>query len=84
MLGIRGDEAADRAGKEAHDKEPTDDLIPFSDLKSLTAQYSHHVWQKEWDEAVIVSSKRHNILPKLSDKLVSFCKAKKEDTVLNR
>ena len=36
---IRGNEAADRAAKEALQKEPIDDLMPFSDLKSLTAKY---------------------------------------------
>ena len=34
--GIRGNEAADRAAKEALGKEPTDDLMPSSDLKPLT------------------------------------------------
>ena len=29
----------------------------------------HQVWQIEWDEAVIVSTKLHEILSKLSDKL---------------
>ena len=42
--------------KEAVDKEPTDDLMSFSELKSLTAKYIHRIWQKEWDEAVIVSN----------------------------
>ena len=32
-VGIRGNEAADRAAKEALDKKPTADLMPFSDLK---------------------------------------------------
>ena len=73
--GNRGHEAADRAAKEALDEEPANDLMPFSDLKPLTAKYVHHVLQKEWDEAVIVSSKLHEILPKLLDKLVSFCAA---------
>ena len=35
-VGIRGNEAADRPAKEALEKEPTDDLMPFSDLKLLT------------------------------------------------
>ena len=60
----------------------TDDLVPFSDLSPLTAKYIHRVWQREWDEAVIVSNKLHEILPKLSDKLLC-CKTRKEDTVLN-
>ena len=32
---IRGNEAADRAAKEALHKEPTNDRMPFSDLKRL-------------------------------------------------
>ena len=50
----------------------------------MTAKYVHQVWQKEWDETVMVSSKLHESLPKLPDKLLSFCKTRKEDTVLNR
>ena len=77
-VGFRGNEAADRTAKEALDKEPTDDLMPFSDLKPLTAKYIHQVWQKEWVEVVIVSNKPHEILPMLSDELLSFCKTGKE------
>ena len=40
-VGIHGNEAADRTAKEALDKEPTDDLMLFSDLKPLTARYVH-------------------------------------------
>ena len=79
-VGFWGNEAADSAAKEAHDKEATDDLMPFLDLKPLTAKYIHQVWQKEWDEAVIVSNKLHEILGKISDKLLSFCKTRKEDS----
>ena len=46
-VGIRGNEAADRATKEALGKEPIDDLMPFSDLKPLTAKYMHQVWPKK-------------------------------------
>ena len=83
-MGIRGNEAADRAAKEALEKEPIHNLLTFSDLKPLTAKYIHQVWQKEWDEAIIVYNKLHNILPKLSDKLLTFCNTRKKDMVLNR
>ena len=67
-------EAADRGAKEALEKEPTVDLMPFSDLKikPSTAKCVNHVWSKEWDEAVIVSNKLHEILLKLSYKLLSL------------
>ena len=32
----------------------------------------------------MVSNKFHEVLPKLSDKLLSFCNTRKENTVLNR
>ena len=46
-VGIWVNEAADRAAKEVLDKEPTGDLMPFSDLKPSAAKYIHLVWQKE-------------------------------------
>ena len=58
--------------------------MPFSDLKPLTEKYVYQVWQKEWDETVLVSNKFHEILPKLPDKLLSFCNTREKDTVLNR
>ena len=71
-VGIQGNEAADRAAKEALDVKPTADLMPFSDLKPLTAKYVYQVWQEEWDETGLVSNNCHGILPKLADKLLSF------------
>ena len=57
--------------------------MPFSDLKPLTAKYVYQICQKDWDEIVLVCNKFHEILPKLPDKLLSFCNTRKEDTVLN-
>ena len=42
--GIRGNEAADRAAKEALGKEPTDDLMTFSDLKPFSDKHIDQVW----------------------------------------
>ena len=58
--------------------------MPFSDLKLLTAKYVYQVWQKEWNETVLVSNKFNEILPKLPNKLSSFCNTRKENTILNR
>ena len=58
--------------------------MPFSELKPLTVEYVYQIWQKEWDETVLVSNKFHEILPKLPDTLLSSCDTRKEDTVLNR
>ena len=58
--------------------------MSFSDLKPLTAECVYQIWQKEWDETVLVSDTFHEILPKLPDTLLFFCNTKKEDTVLNR
>ena len=66
------------------DKKLTADLMPFSDLKPLTAKYVYQIWQKEWDETALVSNKFHEILPKLLHKLLSLRNTRKEDTVLNR
>ena len=46
-LGIGGNEAASRAAKEAVDKKPTADLMPFSDVKPLTDKYVYQIWVKE-------------------------------------
>ena len=62
----------------------TADLMPFSDLKPFTAKYVYQIWQKEWDETVLVSNKFHEILWKLPDKLLSFRNTRKENTVLNK
>ena len=59
-------------------------IVAFSDVKPFTAKYVYQIWQKQWDETVLVSNKFHEILPKLPDKLLSLCNTWKENTVLNR
>ena len=45
--GIQGNEVADRTAKAALEKEPTVDVMPFSDLTPLTAKHLYQVWQKK-------------------------------------
>ena len=79
-VGFWGNETADKNAEEPLNKEPTDDLMPFSDPEHLTAKYIHQPWQKEWDESVRVSSKLHEILPKISDTFFFFYNTRKEQS----
>ena len=63
---------------------PDGTLISASAAPHCGAKYAYQIWQKEWDETVLASNKFPEILPKLPDKLLSFCSTRKEDTVLNR
>ena len=83
-VGIQGNEAADRAVKEAFDKKMTADLMPFSDLNPLTAKYIHIKFCRKNGMKLLVSNNFREILPKLPDKLLTFCNTRKENTVLNR
>ena len=70
-------EAADRVVKEAFDRNQTADLMSLSDIKPLTAKYVLQIWQKEWDERILVSNKLHEILPKFSEHLFFIIQGKK-------
>ena len=49
-VGVRGNSAADSAVKDALNGNVSDELIPFSDLKSRVNKYVLEFWQSEWDE----------------------------------
>ena len=68
-VGIRGNEAADGAAKETLDKK-TDRSHAFFGPKTYNCQICVSIWQKEWDETVLISYKLHEILPKLPEKLI--------------
>ena len=49
-MGIRGNSAADSAANDALEGNISDELIPFSDLKSRVNKCVLELWQSEWDE----------------------------------
>ena len=49
-VGIRGNSAAVSAAKDALDGDILVELVPFSDLKSITNKYILELWQSKWDE----------------------------------
>ena len=55
-IGIRGNEAADRAAKETLNTEPTAGLVPFSDLKPLTFKYVCEVWPVSYTHLTLPTS----------------------------
>ena len=81
-VNIRGNETADRLAKMALEKDPLKSDVPFTDLKPLVNHYLFSTWQNEWDEQV--QNKLHAILPRLDETLPSFCKSRKEQSVLSR
>ena len=65
-LSIRGNSAADSAAaKNALDGDISDELIPFSDLKSRVNKHVLELRQSEWDE--FPENKLLKIIPKLKD-----------------
>ena len=81
-VGIRGNSAADSAGKDALDGDISVELIPFSDLKSRTNKYILELWQSEWDE--FPENKLYKIFPILKECIVCPQRNRKEETVMAR
>ena len=74
-VGRRGNDTADRTAREALNKEPADGLMPFSDIKPLTAKYVHQVWQKKWDY-VGISNTLHEIFTKAVGQMIILLQRK--------
>ena len=49
-IGIRGNEEADKAAKDALLLEVLPFKVPFSDFKPLINSFIHDVWQRSWND----------------------------------
>ena len=79
--GIAGNEQADRAAKEALDKEISPIPIPYTDKFSKIKTYLLSAWQEQWDR--MTSNKLHKIKPKIGPPiLIHSCR--KDQVVINR
>ena len=81
-MGIRGNSAAVSAAKDALDGDISNELIPFSDLRSRVYKYVLELWQLEWDE--FPENKLHRIFPELKDCTTCPRTNRREETVISR
>ena len=79
-VGIRGNSAADSAAKDALAGNVSDELIPFSDLKSHANKYILQLGQSEWDE--FLDNKLHKIFPVSKECVICPWTNRKEETVI--
>ena len=82
-IGIKGNEKADKAAKEALNINVcTSDRMHYSDLKPSIDQHIRDTWQLQWDQQVY--NKLHGIQPTLGRWAHGYRLTKKEEVVLAR
>ena len=81
-VGIPGNEAADKAAKEALNLPVADLKIPYTDFKYHINRHVKEIWQDEWQ--VSVNNKLHDIQPRLGIWSYSCRKSRREEAVLAR
>ena len=81
-IGIKGNEKADKAAKEALNYYRfTRDKMHYSDLKPNISQHVRNTWQVQWDQQV--HNKLHSIQPTLG-RAHGYSLTKKEEVILAR
>ena len=82
-VNIKGNEAADKAAKEALEEELPEGLkTKFSDLRAGALSYVKKENQREWEKEV--NNKLFKLQPDRANPLPRVCKNRKEESVLTR
>jgi ribonuclease HI len=81
-VGIRGNEAADRAAKDALDLPVSSVMVPVSDCKPKAAKYINSVITRNWDE--IDNNKLKEKFPDLKEHFQPNCPSRRDEVVLTR
>ena len=84
--GIKGNDEADAAAKEAlNEDENTEMKIPYSDFECLIHPYIREKWQVLWDnDNTKKPNKLHSIFPTIGDWPQSYRDSRREEIVLTR
>ena len=81
-VGIRGNEAADRAAKAALESPVSNSMVPASDWLPKSTQYVKDVRKEQWDN--ITTNKLKEIVPDLTDHCQIQCINRRDEVVLTR
>ena len=81
-IGIKGNEKADTAAKEATKLKIVHDKIPFTDFRCYINRYIRIYWQVKWDE--LENNKLRAAHPHIGLWTQAFRKSRREETVLTR
>ena len=83
-IGIRGNEEADKAAKDALLLEVLPFKVPFSDFKPLINSFIHDVWQRSWNDPSNQENKLFAVKPNISEWLPGFRLNRREEIILAR
>ena len=81
-VGIRGNDRADQAAKEALKLEPSHVKIPYTDLKPTIKKYITDKWQEQWKTCQ--NNKLHSIQKQIGKKINTHNMPRKEEVVMTR
>ena len=83
-IGIRGDEEADKAAKDAILLEVLPFKVPFSDFKPLINSFIDDVWQRSWNDPSNQENKLFAVKPSINEWLPGFRSNRREEIILAR